>query len=55
MKRIPILLLAVFALAVSAQNSLPIKKITLFKNATGMIVKEGSLPVKDGGIAMPIP
>jgi hypothetical protein len=55
MKRILILLFAGLVLSASAQNSLPIKKITLFKNATGMIVKEGILPVKDGGVAMPIP
>ena len=55
MKRILILLLALIALSAPAQNSLPIKKITLFKNATGMIVKEGALPIKDGGVAMPIP
>ncbi len=55
MKRTLIILFAVLALSAPAQNSLPIKKITLFKNATGMIVKEGSLPVKDGGVAMPIP
>ena len=50
-----IVVFALVALYAGAQNSLPIKKITLFKNGTAMIIKEGSLPIKEGGVAMPIP
>ena len=55
MKRTLILLFAATAISATAQNSLPIKKITLFKNATAMVVKEGIAPVKDGAAVMPIP
>lgn len=40
---------------VSAQTALPIKKITIFKNATAMVVKEGSAPVTNGTVKLPIP
>jgi hypothetical protein len=40
---------------VSAQNTLPIKKVTVFKNATAMVVREGSMPVMDGNVTLPIP
>ncbi len=49
-------ILFVFAtLFANAQNSLPIKKVTVFKNATAMLVKEGSARVKDGNVILPIP
>lgn len=38
-----------------AQNSLPVKKVTLFKNSTALMVKEGSLALKNGSAVMPIP
>ena len=55
MKRILIAFFVSAVLFTGAQNTLPIKKITLFKNGTAMLVKEGSLSIKDGGVAMPIP
>src|ERR1043165_2410443 len=48
--------LFVCAIAIaSAQTVLPTKKITVFKNATAMVVKEGTVPVKDGVVKLPIP
>ena len=55
MKNILALFLLPVTLFSNAQNSLPTKKITVFKNATAMVVKEGSAPVKDGSVTLPIP
>lgn len=50
-----ILLSALFITATAAaQTTLPVKKVTVFKNATAMLVKEGSLPVADGVVKLPI-
>ncbi|MES2620481.1 MAG: hypothetical protein V4615_06485 [Bacteroidota bacterium] len=50
------LLLMLGALStLSAQTSLPIKKVTVFKNATAMLVKEGNAAVKDGSVGLAIP
>jgi hypothetical protein len=38
-----------------AQNSLPVKKISIFKNNTAMVVKEGTAPVTAGKVYIPIP
>ena len=38
-----------------AQNSLPVKKISIFKNNTAMIVKEGTAPVHLGHASIPVP
>jgi hypothetical protein len=38
-----------------AQNSLPVKKVTIFKNSTAMVVKEGTSPLSNGQIVLPIP
>jgi hypothetical protein len=46
------LLLANFCIA---QNSLPVKKISIFKNNTAMVVKEGSAPLTSGKVYIPIP
>jgi hypothetical protein len=46
------------ALAISgaeAQNALPTKKVTVFKNGTAMFVKEGNVPVRSGNALLPIP
>ena len=40
---------------VFAQSNLPMKKISLFKNSTCLVSKEGQLKVKDGSITLPIP
>jgi hypothetical protein len=42
-------------LLANSQTVLPIKKITVFKNATAMVVKEGTATVKDGTVKLPIP
>ena len=36
-------------------QSLPIKKISIFKNGTAMIVKEGNARVTNGTASLPIP
>ncbi len=38
-----------------AQNSLPVKKISIFKNNTAMVVKEGTAALKSGKASIPIP
>lgn len=38
-----------------AQSGLPLKKITIFKNSTCMVTKEGQLKAKDGIIRFPVP
>ncbi|MBY0432924.1 MAG: hypothetical protein K2U26_02320 [Cyclobacteriaceae bacterium] len=38
-----------------AQHSLPLKRITIFKNGTCLITREGKLPVKEGVARLPIP
>ena len=51
-------LLSLFLLAsliASAQTALPTKRITLFKNSTAMIVKEGTANVKNDEVLLPIP
>lgn len=50
-----LLLCALGSLAVGAQNSLPVKKVTIFKNGTGVLVKEGTAAVKSGVATLPIP
>lgn len=55
MKQQLFILFAFAVLFASAQTTLPIKKITVFKNATAMVVKEGSLPVTNGAVKLPIP
>ncbi len=55
MKKLIIVLFASASLFAVAQNSLPIKKVTVFKNATAMLVKEGTVAVKDGNVTLPIP
>lgn len=50
-----ILLSALFLTATAlAQTTLPVKKVTVFKNATAMLLKEGTLPVTDGMVKLPI-
>lgn len=38
-----------------AQNALPTKKVTVFKNGTAMFVKEGNVQVRGGNALLPIP
>lgn len=38
-----------------AQSALPVKKISIFKNSTSMIVKEGTVAVNAGKAAIPVP
>lgn len=47
-----LLFLASFCIA---QNSLPLKKISIFKNNTAMVVKEGTASLKSGKASIPIP
>ena len=49
------ILFAIGFLFSTAQTTLPIKKVTIFKNATAMVVKEGTAPVKEGTVKLPIP
>lgn len=55
MKNILATLLIAAAVSSNAQSQLPVKKVTIFKNATGMFLKEGNAPVKNGIVSMPIP
>ena len=38
-----------------AQSVLPMKKVSLFKNSTCLISKEGQLKAKDGTLVLPVP
>jgi len=39
----------------NAQSPLTVKKVTVFKNATALVVKEGNAPLKNGAATLPIP
>jgi hypothetical protein len=39
----------------NAQTALPIKKLSLFKNGTAMVIREGSTPVRKGVAVLPVP
>ncbi len=47
--------LACAGLSVSAQSALTTKKLTIYKNGTALISKEGSLSLKNGSALLPIP
>ncbi len=55
MKNYFALLFASSTLLLNAQTTLPTKKVTVFKNATAMLVKEGTAPLKNGSVSLPIP
>lgn len=55
MKRLFVAPLILGAMALYAQSPLNTKKVTVFKNATALIVKEGTAPVKNGNAVLPIP
>lgn len=57
MKQLSILILiTVFAINLThAQSGLPLKKLTIYKNSTCMVTKEGQLKAKDGAIRFPVP
>lgn len=55
MKRIFVAPLLLGLISLYAQNPLNTKKVTVFKNATALIVKEGTAPVKNGNAVLPIP
>jgi hypothetical protein len=38
-----------------AQNGLPVKKVTVFKNGTSLVIKEGVAAVKNGTVILPMP
>ncbi|MFM9839602.1 MAG: hypothetical protein ACKVOQ_15140 [Cyclobacteriaceae bacterium] len=38
-----------------AQQSLPLKRVTIFKNGTALVTKEGKAVLKDGAARLPIP
>lgn len=39
----------------TAQTNLPLKSVSIFKNGTCMFTKEGTLPLKDGVLRLPVP
>ncbi len=41
--------------ATAMAQSLPVKKVSIFKNGTAMVVHEGSAPVTDGRAILPVP
>lgn len=49
------LIIILMAKATIAQNGLPVKKVSIFKNGTAMIVKEGTVAVKSGKASIPVP
>lgn len=55
MKKPIALALLATTLVANAQTILPVKKVTIFKNSTAMVVKEGNASVKDGTVKLPIP
>ena len=57
MKTTCMLLLSILLIDFSgvSQNKLPMKKISLFKNSTCLVSKEGQLKSKDGKFVLPIP
>lgn len=55
MKRLLSVLWLGTSLWAGAQTTLPVKKITIFKNGTAMMVKEGTVAAKDGSVKLPIP
>jgi hypothetical protein len=38
-----------------AQQPLPVKRISIFKNGTALVTREGKAPVKEGNVLLPIP
>jgi hypothetical protein len=55
MKNQILVLLVLSWMSSAAQNTLPVKKVTIFKNATAMLLKEGNVVTKDGNAILPIP
>lgn len=55
MKKIFVAPLLLGVVSLYAQSPLNTKKITIFKNATALVVKEGNAPVKNGNATLPIP
>ncbi len=55
MKNLLVLILLAAVLSATAQTVLPVKKVTVFKNSTAMVVKEGNVPVTNGSVKLPIP
>jgi hypothetical protein len=50
-----LILLILNSFYMEAQQSLPLKRITIFKNATALVTKEGKAVLKDGAARLPIP
>lgn len=55
MKKIFVAPLLLGVISLHAQSPLNTKKVTIFKNATALVVKEGTAPVKNGNATLPIP
>ncbi|MFN8286136.1 MAG: hypothetical protein U0V74_05245 [Chitinophagales bacterium] len=55
MKKLLLSCLTLTSVCVMAQTTLPTKKVTIFKNSTAMIVKEGNAPTTAGLVKLPIP
>ncbi len=49
------LALLLITLHMDAQTLLPLKRITIFKNGTCLMTREGKVPIKDGVARLPIP
>lgn len=48
-------LLIIASFVIEAQQPLPLKKITIFKNGSCLLAREGKTAVKDGAARLPIP
>lgn len=55
MKHLLIAITILVAQIAVGQNSLPVRKVTIFKNSTALLVKEGTLPIRAGVVSMPVP
>ena len=55
MKYLPLVIIILMAQILVAQSYLPVRKVTVFKNSTALMVKEGTLPTKGGTVTMPVP
>lgn len=49
------LLTFITATHLCSQNSLPLRKLSIFKNNTAMLVREGLAPVVEGKVSVPVP
>lgn len=55
MNKVLSILVYITTLPLLAQNSLPAKKVTIFKNSTALMLREGTASAKNNQITLPIP